>query len=85
MDKTNKGQFVVKAEAPLNNVVVVDTTELALIEGFIAFIRKRQRGVYSAEIVSHNGRRYVSVDYIDKDRIELNPVDEDIDSTEGKL
>lgn len=79
MDKESKRQSIkMKREG---EEFVVDSSEFELIRKFISFVRGRERGVFVAEIVTHQKNRFVKLDFTDKDLIDLKPIQKD-DNTE---
>lgn len=60
-----------------DNTLTVDPREFQMISEFLKFIRNRERGTFTAEIVTHQKRRFVMIDKTDRIRIDLNEVVDD--------
>lgn len=56
---------------------IVDSSEFELVRKFLEFIRGRERGVFEAEIVTHQKRRYVKLKFTDQDLINLKHINDD--------
>lgn len=52
----------------------VDASEFELVKLFLTFIRDRERGVFTANIVTNSKNRFVIIDLVDKCRIKLKPI-----------
>lgn len=60
-----------------NDTITVDSQEFEMIAQFLNFVRNRERGTFTAEIVTHEKRRFVIIDKTDRVKIDLNMVVED--------
>lgn len=52
--------------------IFVDSSEYDMIQEFLNFVRERIRGVFSAEIVTHEKHRYVRISITDQKKINLS-------------
>jgi len=68
------GRTGIYHDLPVSAAVVVDNSEFELITKFVSFIRGRERGTFTAKIITNNGRRHVKLDLADEDMIELIPI-----------
>lgn len=55
----------------------VGSSEFDMISEFIRFVRGRERGTFTANIVSHCNKRYVLLDFTDRKRIDLEAIPEE--------
>lgn len=74
MDQTNQKR-IIETNHNLSSLVV-DNSEFELITDFIAFVRGRERGIFTAEIITNASKRCVLLDFHDKKKIDLNLIKE---------
>jgi hypothetical protein len=60
-----------------DNTLTVDPKEFDMIAEFLLFVRNRERGTFTSELVTHKNRRFVMIDKTDRVKIDLNEVVED--------
>lgn len=73
-------------ESPINdsytyvrddNTFTLSDSEYTMVREFLQFVRNRARGVFAANIITHQNRRHVMIEKTDKVKIDLPLVEDE--------